>query len=492
MNLDVQSYKPKTVPMAHQWRGLEETANSVAAGILFEQGCGKTKVAIDTAAMWWEAGDIDAVLVVAPSGVQRNWFTDEIPKHLPDRAAESSQFHVYKGASASTKWHAKALEGLLKSKRLAWLFISYDSFMTEKGKAYCKRFLTQRKVFYILDESHYIKTPAAKRTKTIVSSGRYAKARRILTGTPATTGPFDLYSQIKFLEPNFWADRRIGTFAAFKQRYGVWLTREEAQRQMGYDPGFDRLIEYKNTEELAELLQSVSTRVTKAEALDLPPKLYSKRYVTLTKEQRRMYDELRNDSLTLIGNQTVTADLAIVRLLRFQQIICGYVKTDENVDEPAVRLPGPNPRLNEFLEIDATTHTQGIVWCRFKADVDLICERLGDQAARYDGSLSEDEAEAQKQRFQAGEAKWFVATQAKGRTGLTLIQAKVAVYYSNSFSLEFRLQCEDRPHRHGQDQPVLNIDLVAEDTVDEHIIKSLRAGRDIAASLTGDELQEWI
>lgn len=492
MQLDIHSYKPKTEPMAHQWQGLLETASSTAAGILYEQGCGKTKVAIDTAAMWWEAGEIDAVLVVAPSGVQRNWLTDEIPIHLPDRVAERSEFHIYKPASALTKWHSRRCESLLKTKRLAWLFISYDAFMTERGKKFCKRFLTQRRVFYILDESHYIKTPAAKRTRTIVASGKYARGRRILTGTPSTTGPFDLYSQIKFLEDNFWSDRRIGTFAAFKQRYGVWLTREQAMREIGYDPGFDRLIEYKNTDELAEILQSVSVRVTKEEALDLPPKVYQKRYVSLTKEQRRVYDELRQDSLAFLGDETVTTELAIVRLLRMQQVICGYVQTDDSEGEPAERLPGPNPRLNEFLEIDAATHSQGIVWCRFRPDIDLVCEALGDAAARYDGSLTEDEAEAQKQRFQSGEAKWFVSTQAKGRTGLTLTQARVSVHYSNSFSLEHRLQSEDRSHRRGQEHPVNYIDLVAEDTVDEHIIKSLREGRDIAATLTGDDLKEWI
>jgi SNF2 family DNA or RNA helicase len=136
---------------------------------------------------------------------------------------------------------------------------------------------------------------------------------------------------------------------------------------------------------------------------------------------------------------------------------------------------------------------KAIFWGRFNNDIDLMMDVLGERAVRYDGTVDEDARARAKDDFQKGDAQWFVAKQQSAGEGLTLHAAKTAVYYSNTFRLLDRLQSEDRPHRIGMDDnPVNYIDLIAEDTVDEHIIKNLRLKRDIAATLTGDELGEWI
>lgn len=361
------------------------------------------------------------------------------------------------------------------------LAITYDGLCTETGKAYVKRFLTQRRVFYVLDEAHYIKTPGSKRTKTILASSKYARYKRLLTGTPVAEGPFDLYSQLRFLDENFWKYKGIGSFSGFKSEFGVFMRREFGPRS------FDQLIGYKNLEKLHGCLGEMCHRLTKEEAgLKLPPKLYSKRYIELTPEQKRIYSSLRDDlRAELMTGVEITTPLAIVKLLRLQQVICGYVGDGEKILH---RIEGPNPRLDATLDILSGINHQAIVWCRFTEDIDQLTAALGSDAVRYDGTLTPDDAALSKEKFQAGDAKVFVANTQKGAEGLTLVGAKSAIYYSNSFRLVHREQSENRCHRPGQTTSVLYTDLVAQDTVDEQIVDALQKKQDIATLITGDRL----
>lgn len=483
-------YEYKTKPFDHQHKLFIDTVNKVAYAVLWEQGVGKTKPIIDSMAALYEDGVIDAGLVVAPNGVHRNWVTDEIPAHLPDRVAAKTMMHFYQSPKAGTKWHQRDCEALLKYPGFAFLAMSYEGFMTERGKKFAKRFLLKRKVFYTLDESQKIKSPGAKRTKSIVASGNYAPFRRILTGTPIGTGPFDIYSQIKFLEPMFWKDRGIGTFSAFKRRYGVWMTRADAEAQWGYDPGYDQLLSYRNVEEIEQYLKTIGHRLTKDEALDLPPKLYSKLYFDMTSQQSRVYDELVEEYITELDCGTmVEASLAIVRLLRLQQITCGYVATEAG--EPITLIGDKNPRLITALDKLEDLAHPAIVWARFREDINQLMAVLGDKAVRYDGMVGDDERARNKEAFQAGDVQYFVATYAAS-TGLTLTAARTVMYYSNNFNLIDRLQSEDRAHRIGQEHPVDYIDVIAPGSIDDKIVSNLRGKFDIAAKITGDVLREWL
>ncbi|MCK5600421.1 DEAD/DEAH box helicase [Candidatus Pacearchaeota archaeon] len=484
-------YQQKTDPFEHQDELFEKTKEFEAFAILWEQGCGKTKPTIDTGAWLYLNDEIDAFLVVAPNGVHRNWVTDEIPTHLPDNVAATTMCHFYQSPKANTKWHQRDCEALLKYKGLAILTMSYEGFMTERGKKFAWKFLRQRRCLYPLDESQKIKKPGAKRTKSIVASGKYAPYRRILTGTPVGTGPFDLYSQIKFLVPNFWFDRGIGSFAAFKQRYGVWLTRADAQNLHGYDPGYDQLLSYKNVEELEQYLKVIGHRLTKDEALDLPPKLYSKIYFDMTSQQSRAYNELVEEYITELDCGTmVEASLAIVRLLRLQQITCGYVVAE--AEEPATLIGDKNPRLDATIAMLEDLPHPAIIWSRFRNDINLLMDALGDKAVRYDGAVKDDDRALAREMFQGGEKQFFVSNPQAGGTGLTLTAARTVVYYSNNFNLIDRLQSEDRAHRIGQEHPVEYIDVIAPKTIDEQIVKNLRGKFDIASKITGDKFREWL
>lgn len=490
--MEISQYCHVIEPFNHQKEHLKKHSQKIAWGLFWEQGTAKTKPVLDTASLLYMNNEIDALLAVAPPGVERNWKTDEIPKHLPPEVARDAMVQVFLTAKKNTKNQQCAMEMLIKHKGFSVLLISYNAFMTQKGKDTVWKFLRHRRVLYVLDESHNIKTPNAKRTKSIISSGKYAVYRRILTGTPIAIGPFDIYAQVRFLDETFWKRKNIGGAVEFRQFFGEWFTAEECRRTLGYNPGYDKLIRYKNLDLLEEWLSEISDRVLKKDVLDLPPKLYSKKYIEMTREQKVIYDELREEFIYQFENgDVIDGELPIVRLLRFQQILCNYVPVGDG--EPVRLLGNKNPRIEAMESIRDQTFHPAIVWARFHYDVDQLMDLLGDKAVRYDGMVSDDQAERNKLAFQKGDVQWFVGTAQKGGPGLTLHQAKTMVYYSNSFRLIDRLQSEDRAHRAGMDNnPVNYIDIVCPGTVDEHIVDNLRDKRDIASTVLGDELREWL
>lgn len=485
-------YQYKTDPFAHQRELFERTRDLSSFAILWEQGTGKTKPTIDTVAWLYGQDKIDALLVVAPNGVHHNWMSDELPAHMPDKVMEITRMMAWRAPRAGTKWHARQFDGLVKHVGLAILCMSYDGFITERGKRAAWRFLQRRRVMYVLDESHHVKTPGAKRTKSIMASGRYAEYRRILTGTPADK-PFDLYSQLRFIDPEIWRSGHMASFAAFKQHFGIW-TQEQTRAGQFYPV----LRAYKNLEELRDILASVSSRVLKDDVLDLPPKLYTRRYLDLSPRQATMYAQLRDElELELESGDVVDGTMAIVRLLRLQQITSGFVAAEAG--EPVQMIPGPNPRLETTIDLCESLSHPAIIWARFRAEIDMITEALGDRAVRYDGTLDDEQAAQAKNAFNAGDKQFIVINSAKGSEGLTMNSAKTNIIHSNSFKLLQRLQLEDRSHRIGQDGAqheegygVLYVDITAKDTVDEQIVHALVSKFDVASRITGDALRKWI
>lgn len=491
--MKLEDYPHALPPFGHQQKHLEEHLNEESWGLFWEQGTAKTKPIIDTTAILYSRGKIDGLLVVAPPGVERNWKSDELPTHLPPEIAGETAVQIFFTKAKNTQWQKALMKSLNEFKGLAVLLISYNAFMTKEGKDTVWAFLRKRNVLYCLDESHGIKSPNAKRTKSIIASGRYAKYRRILTGTPIAVGPFDLYSQIRFLDQDFWKRKGIGGSVEYRTYFGEWFTRSDCKMLHGYDPGFDKLVRYKNLDQLEKWILEKTDRVLKEDVLDLPPKLYSKRYMEMDPKQAAIYNELRDEYIYEFENgNIIDGELPIVRLLRLQQILCGYVPTGEE-QEPFQMISNKNPRLSVMEEIRDECHAPTIIWARFTNDINQIMDLLGKEAVRYDGTIDDDEAELSKLKFQGGDAKWFVGTAQKGGPGLTLHKAKNVVYYSNSFRLIDRLQSEDRAHRAGMDdKPVNCIDICCEGTVDMGIVENLRDKKDISSTLLGDELYEWI
>lgn len=473
----------KTKPFAHQLKAFELSKDQPVYALLMEQGTGKTKVAIDNVAYLYELGKIDALLVVAPNGVHRNWSNDEIPAHLSDSIKRMCL--TWRSGAAGTKTFARAFKDLIEFDGLAIFTMNVESLITIAGRTVIKEFLTKRKVFFAIDESTDIKTPGAKRTKAARTFGRFAPYRRILTGTPTGDGnPLDLYSQFAFLDPAILGH---STYTTYKHEYAI----EELRQWPGARRPVQVVVGYKNVERIGKLIEPYSFRITKDEALDLPPKIYTKRYFELSKQQASIYSELRCNFMAEIENGiVVTAPMVITRWLRLQQIACGYVGVE--VGEPVHTIPGPNPRMDLLERTLEEFPGKTIIWCRFTPDIDQIILRFGDQAVRYDGIVTNDERERAKNEFQNGDVRLFVGNPKAGGRGLTLHAAKNVIFYSNYFSYETRIQAEDRAHRMGLEHSVNYIDFVAENTVDERIIKSLRNKQDVSSLIMGEPNKEWI
>lgn len=497
----ISEYPHRTQPFPHQLKHLVEKAERTVWGLRWEQGCAKTKPTIDTFAFLYFNGKVDAMLVIAPNGVHRNWTSDELPAHLPHELLRQARIMHWDNSKKKTKAAIEERKLLLSHKGPVVLTAPYSIFTTTDGKNFIWSFFKRRKVMYVLDEAHHIKTPGISRTKSIIKSAQYATYRRILTGTLVAQRPFDCYAPIRFLDPTFWARRGMGTFAAFKAYFGIFTKGQQhyiEQDEKGNDVQkvreYDVLVDYRNLDKLADMIALISDRVEKVQVLpDLPPKLYQKRYFKLTPALRKAYNELRDDyMLQLDSGNIIEAELAIVRLTKLQQITCGYVVTDSL--EPVEVLEDPNPRIELLKEILEELDAPVIIFCRFKEDVNQIMKAIPPKwkAVRYDGSISADAAAKAKQAFQDGTSNAFVTTLGKGSEGLTLIRATTVVYYSNDFKLVQRIQSEDRPHRPGQKNAVTYIDIIAEGTCDVKIIKSLRTNFDIAQRVNRDVLREWL
>ena len=385
----------KTKPLSHQLRLFDERKDDTVDATFWEMGTGKTKFILDQVVWQYLRGKVDALLVVAPSGVHRNWVTDEIPKHVPDEVHLNTA--VWNGKARTTKWHQRMIEEAATSPGLAIFTMNYEAFTTQAGKDAAWKFLKNRKVFMVLDESTRVKSPGAKRTRSIIAAGNHAVFRRILTGTPISNGPFDAYSQFRFLNDDFWKPLGMGNFQAFKARYGVFQTNERRDGR-----SFTTCVAYRFLAELQEIIDKNSTRVLKRDVLDLPPKSYQKYYVEMEPTQQKLYDQLKEEGLLFFwhkGQQNMLdASLAIVRLLRLQQVICGYLPTEDG--EPVELIPmAQDNRLNALLSVlEDAGEQKTIVWARFRMDIERIMSALkqaGIPAVSYYGATSlADRAEA--------------------------------------------------------------------------------------------------
>lgn len=483
--MNTTDYQYHTKPFKHQDEIFHKTADLPYYALLWEQGVAKTKPTIDTAVYLHQKGEIDTMVVVAPNGVHRNWVTDEIPAHMPSGVT----FHAlaWESSKARTKQHSFRVRSLVYGNGLRILTISYDAMMTQLGLDAIVAMMKGHDTMLVFDESHKLKTPGAKRTKRAVAIAKRAKYRRLLTGTMIANSPFDAYSQFRCLDPGFWKPHGFSVFSTFKAHFGLFQKGYNAQQ--GRE--FETCVGYRRIDQLHDLIQPSSSRLTKDDTLDLPKKLYQRRFFEMTAEQSRVYKEIKNDALTLLASgEVVTAPLAITRLLRLQQVTCGYVPTDDG--HGAFATFDRNPRLELLEEVCDDFPHPAIIWARFRRDIDLVMDMLGKKAVRYDGKTSSDERVAARTGFQAGDVQFFVSNPAVGGEGIKLTAAHMMVYASNSFNLTHRLQSEDRPHRIGLDHPLLIMDLIAPGTVDEHIVKALRSKLSIASEVTGDKLKEWI
>ena len=470
--LEASDFAFKTAPFDHQQQAFLLSRDKKNFALLMEQGTGKTKVIIDTAAYLYANGKIDTLVVIAPNGVHRNWLTREVPAHLPDWCPYASEYYY----SGMRKAHKQKFETAMYAKDcLKILTFNVECFVSKVAIDYMNKILLANHAMLVVDESSRIKRPSAKRTKMITKFSTMARYKRIMTGTPVTRGAEDVYSQFKFLDPNILG---YDSFYSFKSQYCVMGGWENKQ-----------IVSYRKLNELTKSIEGHSYRVLKKDCLDLPKKIYQRYPIELTKKQREIYDTLKKEFVTELEGERMTAPEAITRLLRLQQIICGWFPTEDKI----LPIEGKNPRLEALNQILSEIDSKVIIWARFKADLKAIEASLNDKAVSYHGDVSSEAREDAVERFQNDpKIQYFIGQPQSGGIGLTLTAAEYAIYYSNSFDLETRRQSEDRCHRIGTPTNVTYIDIEASKTIDSKIIKSLRTKKSLADVVNADPMSIFL
>ena len=463
IELEAPDFPFKKVPFKHQLNAFQISKDLEAFGYFLEMGCGKTKITIDVFSHLFLEGKIDQVLIIAPKGVHRQWVNEQLPEHLPDCIKSLKVCYQAGNKKSNSKILSPSGKDVLKI-----LSMNVETFSHSSGGEFAEEFVSKGRTFIVVDESSRIKNYSASRTKSILKLAKKCKYRRILSGTPVTKGVEDLYTQLSFLDPNILG---FNSYYTFRNRYC----------RMG---GFEskQIVGYKNLEELTSKLDGHTLRITKDECLDLPEKIFTSRYVEWLDQQKEIYDKLKKDFIVEMEGGTLSAALAVVRIMRLQQILCGRVQTSEGMkDIPSLRASV----LMEVLEENRENKT--IVWCRFTEDIKFLSEvfkEYGIKHVTYFGETSDKDRTEAIRSFQEDEdTRIFLGNPQAAGIGLNLTAASVVVWYSLSFDLEQYLQANDRCHRIGQNKPVLYVHLETPGSIDVKISKALKSKKSLADNI---------
>ncbi len=485
----------KHSPLKHQITGLARLEGKRNFALFAEMGTGKTYMTLADAERCFIGDKIDALLVIAPNGVHTGWTRREIPMHM----SIPTECYTWKGSIKSKKERAKfdmLFDRKNSTPRLRVFSINVEALNFDSGYEAVDEFLKCFRVMMVVDESQKIKNSKAGRTKKIIKLGKLATARRILTGTPLTKGPVDLFSQFEFLRPGLLGTSSERSFVA---EYSVLLDPNSRQVQAIMQKTGAKFAPqiiatdvlgnpiFKNLDKLADMIAPHSYRVKKSDCLDLPPKVYKTVYFELEPAQRKVHDRLKADYAFACDLGDFSYE-AIAARSKMKQVSSGYI----NVGGKVVQMDNKeNPRLKAFKEVIEHIDGQFIVWAMSKeeiANVMAALEEEGISARAYFGETSKEDRDQAIDDFQAGKFRAFVANNSAA-AGITLTAAETAVYYTCLYDLDFRQQSEDRNHRIGTKKTVLYIDIVGIDTIDEDIARSLQMKAAIAARVIDKTVQ---
>jgi SNF2 family DNA or RNA helicase len=464
----------KTQPYKHQLIALSEGHKQKNFAYFMEMGTGKTKVAIDNANYLYEQGEINDVIVIAPNSVYTNWV-----KEIKNHSKVQPQIFIW-------KTHDPEKLAVWNYDSFFFLLMNVEALSRDKGIKFLKKQLIKRgnHTMLIVDESTTIKNKTAQRTKSLCKVGLSAKYKRILTGSPVTKSPLDLYTQCQFLDKDLLG---FSSFYTFRNRYAIL-------QEINLGTHSTKIpVKYINTEELEQKLKGFSYRCTKADCLDLPPKLHTKRLIEMTDEQTKVYQKLKKEARAIIYDEEVSYTNKLTEILKLHQVACGFSKTDTG----EIVSFKKNPKLIELANILEETSGKSIIWANYVHNIEQIKTMLEktygkESVVSIYGAISVENRKVAVDRFQDDDGcRFLVGNPSVGGYGLTLTSSRNVIFFSNSYNLEHRDQSEDRAHRIGQTAKVTYIDLVVPKTIDELVLNSLNKKRDLSKEIMGDHVKKY-
>lgn len=522
-------------PYKHQEIALQRYEKASAIPLFFDPGTGKTRTSLLIAEAKFRAGEIDAVLVIAPNGVHKQWATEEIPKWMAD-------------VDTTVQWRKNKKLFFVEGK-LNIVCTNIEQFSTKTRYLDYVEWATAHKTFIILDEATRIKNPKAirsqrllyefnaitRRGKTILSSTPKTVARAILTGTPVTNGPFDVWSMFEFLQPGYFGINWYG----FQNKYGMFhaiqvngrviriLINEEAWNSIkacdtfemanalyGVSLGTYDTIKnqdhyegpFRNVAQLRDKMLEIAMFVRIEDCIDMPERTYNRKLLDMSAEQARVYHELETYFITTYKQEKVEAKSKLTAYIRLQQIASGFVSS-EQIPENEIEDPPPNkitwfddtPKLDQMLvdveEVVGSTDNptgQVIIVCHFSAEAERIYDTLSN--AGYNCCLQTGwKKVGSLEGFKQGKYPILVANIRVISMGFNL-QEKChhMIFYSNTFSLEDRIQVEARIYRAGQRNTCVYLDYVMKDTIDMKVYAALKQKKALSDYIRDTSVEDML
>jgi hypothetical protein len=505
----MKDYPYKTEPRGKQREVIEGTWDRQCLAYLCRPGTGKTKIGLDQAGMNYLADRIDALLVFAPEGVDRQWIEEGVPKHLSDSVPRQ----CYNYTSGMGKLAFAVLEKAVslhprRSPRSPLLIVTmtFDGLQTPRGKKIASALVTRFRTMCIDDESHRTSNMKSGVYKAVKPVMRAARVRRIGTGTLIRQNPFSAYGQFELM-----GDALLGfaSLASFKSTYAemlppdnglVWAVAQKLNRRdkqgkliapnvIAKDA--DGRPRYRNLNDLRRRLDRHAVFLTLADVNGKEPVVNeTPRYVHLTKEQRAMYDDLVRYGVAQAPGGQLTAEGSLALSIRQAQVAGGFAPCDD--DWSAQPIPGGNPKLEELLALaDELGGEKFVVWCKFTPEIVALVAALrevyGNSAVtEYHGRMTGAQKDASKRSFIDDKGcKFFVGQQKAGGTGLDGLQAvsQYMAFYSNDYPYLERLQAISRLARTGGSETVQVWDIIAQHTIDEDIVATLKTAQDVSEAV---------
>jgi len=522
-------------PYKHQEVALERYKKSSEIPLFFDPGTGKTRTSLLIAEAKFKADEIDAVLVIAPNGVHKQWAVEEIPKWLSD-------------VNTTVQWRKNKklffVEGALNI-----VCTNIEQFSTKTRYMDYVDWVNSHKTFIILDEATRIKNPKAIRTqrllyefndvvrrgKSILTSTPRTVARAILTGTPVTNGPFDVWPMFEFLRPGYfgvnwygfqnkygmfhaiqvngrvirilinedaWNDiKACETFEKANALHGVSLsTYDVIQRQDHYEGPF------RNVDQLRDKMLEIAMFVKIEDCIDMPQRVYNRKLLDMSAEQARVYRELETYFVTLYKDEKVEAKSKLTAYIRLQQIASGFVSS-EQLPEDEMEDPPPNkitwfddlPKIDQLLvdveeicDTEGITNNQCIIVCHFSAEAERIYDALTEEGYKV-CLMTGWKKVGSIDGFKQGKYNIMVANIRVISMGFNLQEhCNHMIFYSNTFSLEDRIQVEARIYRSGQRHPCIYLDYVMSDTIDMKVYAALKQKKQLADYIRDTSVEDML
>lgn len=482
-------YPFKTIPRDYQKKGLDYTYSLKNCALHMATGSGKSKTVIDKLSCHYLEGKIKNVLIVCPCSVRHVWIT-QFKTHCPVD-------YILEIANIKSRKEEDVINIFISNRtdKMKVLVVGVESLQLSNSKPVklCEKYLDDTNMAIVVDEAHDIKNHAASRSINLFKMSRKASYRITMTGTPVSQSILDLYGMFNFLDPNIIG---IGDYWSFRNRYA------EMQEKKVRDRTIKIVIGYKKIDELMDIIRPFTYQVTKEEAAkEIPDKVYLSRYITMGKDQKKAYKDLKKDRMTTFPDSTdatVIVNHVLAAYTALQQITGGHVvyNTDKyNNKGVAIReilplvFPAKNPKVLEIKSIidGIEDDEQVIIWAKYRHEVFMLEQELMNYKTDNfkQGAISFlDTSPSDKSRIEKDmnnkDIRYFISTPNSGATGLTMNTVAYVFYYSNSQRLLFREQSEDRNHRIGQYRKVTYFDIIAENTVDEKILDSLSSKKDLS------------